>query len=143
MTDLSDLLERLKEALKPDEDLDRAVREFSYLYFELADEIALARNARQEHKDVYDKVYAQEKVRLLEGPEKISISLADTKCELVPAVRKKKAILRRVEQHLERLEALMKSFEKKSSMLKAEVELVASSYSQRDHIRPRTERLRR
>jgi hypothetical protein len=136
-----ELLDRLREALKPSDDLDKAVSEFAYLFFELADYIADMNNYRVKLKDKYDLAYAETKVQLLGGSEKMTVSLADTKCEIDPHVQKALRRLRKCDATLEKLTALMKSFEKKSSMLKAEVELVVNAYTQRDSIKPRTRKL--
>lgn len=130
--------EQMKEVLQPDDEVDKAVREFAFLYHEVAESIANARNLRRDYKDEYDEVLGRSLVAHLE--EKTTVALAKEKAELTPAVLELKKRLRAVDAELERLEALMKSFEKKSSMLKAEVELIATSYAQRDHIKPKTRR---
>lgn len=135
---------RWVDALRASDEIDRSVRELPYLYYEVCDAYADAINDQRRMKDRLDEAFATAESRVWskqkEG-ERITVARAKATADADPDVIKYTKRYRRATEAVTKLEALRMAFQQKASMLKAEVELVASQFMQRDHVTPRTRKV--
>jgi hypothetical protein len=138
------MLEKLRDELvgflKPSDDLDDAAARLPQLFYKVADTYADASNAETAASDAYDDAYAQAEERAwkAEDDKRMTVARVKSIAEADVFVVKAKRRLRHCTAAVKKIDALLKAYQQKASMLKAQVELVASQYAQKDTIRPRT-----
>lgn len=137
-------MSRWVDALKASEDINKSVRELPYLFYEVCDAYADAVNDQRRSKDRLDEAFAMAEARVWskqkEG-ERITVAKAKAIADADPEVIKYTKRYRGATEAVTKLDALKTAFQQKASMLKAEVELIASQFIQRDHVKPRTRAL--
>lgn len=129
--------------LKPDRDrLDEQISELPYLFYQISDVYADAIDALRELEDRLAEVRkkAEAAAFAVDTGKKVTVAQAKANADGSPKVIKLMARIREAKKRVGKLDALREAFKQKASMLKATVELVASQYIQKDHIKPRTRR---